>query len=596
MHSDPPLAVSMLLHRPAFLAGLLEAAAIPCASGGHVTAVLTTPGGSWREELGPVAEWPREVVLYLHADTVLLLSLFLTPEGMPQLAGQARHLATVCAPMWCVIEQETSVSFCTLWLGLEASQEPVRLATSFDTNIVAEEAERGFSRAVESGRELTQPKVGITFKVAEQEALEVDRLSMFSVVDIYAAELAGLYSRAEAAFLRERSAEAAAAQDCLEAEVRKRQQHVEALKVELQSLALARREALRRASRSQEETVRLWRGASLGRLAAGEQQAAASGSAAAVLQVAAGPTAEVLGYACTTAIKRAERVAEQERLRARALQQELDATRQRLATVLAERQEELGTPRLAAAGATARSLSRQTPRTGPVAEVEGPASSREQEKTILKLRREVGALVKTRSEQRRHLALMEQRLGEAQQQCLELERRLGDAQAADVAVPPEGVESQEARCPSRAEAQLQWRLHEENVRLHEKLVHSRSELRRARADVAPLRDEKCRLSAELSALLRSRASGAEELRARLAPQRPERREPQARSLGAVSGRRGAGAGEAEVPASRRPPSSRGPSRPSRAAFCRSPGSSRSRLRTAEAASSEGDASPAALVP
>eukprot|EP00928_Gymnodinium_smaydae_P019819 TRINITY_DN17630_c0_g1_i1.p1 TRINITY_DN17630_c0_g1~~TRINITY_DN17630_c0_g1_i1.p1 ORF type:complete len:746 (-),score=175.11 TRINITY_DN17630_c0_g1_i1:33-2270(-) len=528
----------------------------------RVTLRLTERTGQTEERL--ITQYPHEVTLNLRPDAVLRIEL--TPSGPSLLGPEA--FAPLVIPLRKVVEEGMALSFCTLWLGVSTVRGvALNFASASD-----EELDQDFVRALMRGQDLEAPKIGIGLKFYDSYAAEADRLSMFSVVDMYSEAVAQVYLKAEAVLRERAAAEAdarrlpAAAADTLaksearaeaaveaaeaaraeaaakaaevaeeaarasEAALRERDGRIAALLADVHTLRLARKDLQRRLTKAQEEALLAWKGAACSgggssapvSRARGEtlRRGDAGEGSSALASRARGETPR-RGDA-GEAQQRAEKVAERERMRARGLEKELREVRKQLQELLAERAaaaENEAECAASAAKAVVEDPEEQMALQGTLQQEEPRQSAKQEAATILALRKEVGSLAKSRSTARRRVGLLEQQLLEARRQGHELERRLEEVEhersVFDSAVPG-GVGPasrllyrQDSYEEGGSSSQLH-RLREENVDLHEELRRVRAENCRSRADLAPLRDENARLNAELRELLRSRLQRAEE--------------------------------------------------------------------------------------
>jgi chromosome segregation ATPase len=211
---------------------------------------------------------------------------------------------------------------------------------------------------------------------------------------------------------------------------------------------------------------------------------------------------------------RAERIAEKERCRARFLEKDLKSTRAELEEALSELHE-------------AEQASRSSNAVHEEIEISPEAGTPVQEETIRKLRREVGQLAKSRNDTRRRSAFLEQQLLEERRRTELLEQKNLDIQAQSQASPQSARGSRQAtRQSSQGNdgSNPEWpidsdvrRLQAENTELSQELRRARTDACRARAEVAPLKEENVRLSAEIRAILKSRLSTSLEMLERKPP-------------------------------------------------------------------------------
>eukprot|EP00929_Paragymnodinium_shiwhaense_P057641 TRINITY_DN28855_c0_g2_i1.p1 TRINITY_DN28855_c0_g2~~TRINITY_DN28855_c0_g2_i1.p1 ORF type:complete len:499 (-),score=119.54 TRINITY_DN28855_c0_g2_i1:617-2113(-) len=410
-----------------------------------------------------ITEWPAEVTLRLRPNSVLRVSLFSAPTSSQP--GEAAAEPDIChapayIPIQKVMEGGMSLSFCTLWLAVEGTASEAIVPSS------AEEVDDMFSTALRRGQELEAPKIGITLKLADDETAEADRLSMFSVVDMYAEAIALIYQRADeklswqAVRLNTLEARATSQTADIELDVQQMRQDLEEafrvqtdslrldcdekqklndhLSAEVHTLRLARKDLQRRIARLQEEVMLAWK-------TPGAQHGGLTPSSKARTPRSATDTIDDKDSVCessmdalthishsgldsASAIQRAERVAERERRKARALEKELDVLRQELRDVIrqggeaATPEEAVSTPQSSASMLMDSRLLLEDANTA--------ACVRAQAEMILQLKREVGSLAKSRNEMRRKRDLLEQQLIEARRKHHELERKLEEHEQA----------------------------------------------------------------------------------------------------------------------------------------------------------------------
>jgi len=495
-----PLTVLMRLHQPAFFGF------------DNIEARLTEDRSSWEKR---IVQWPHDVELQLDVDAVLRLTLVdrrlsvsPPPDDSPLSAPNiGPPFATVCIPMFRVLQPSMSLSFCTIWLGVEERPHDSSGPSRGDHDAV----DRSFSESVRRGQELESPKVGITLKVSDNQAAEHDRLSMFGVVDMYADALGLVYQKADAicAELRAQIKSLdglvidSAARSADATTRTEHSQEVDALREEVESLRQALQRQQQRGDSLNDEvhTLKLARKNMQKRIDKLQSEAATAGRSEKISNSLL--CGEDLGDSSVFAetLRRAEHLAERERSKSRALEKDLREVRHELAEALSERQK---APEMA--GITLAETKKASMQ---VTEEAVASSVKLQEEVLQRLRREVGSLTKAKNDARRRSALLEQQLRASKRQCEDQEHTLakGECGAVGEAMKPS---TESATC---AETHSQ-RLHEENLRLHEELRRARADACRARADLAPVRDENIRLSAEIRAILASQTRASEEALAR----------------------------------------------------------------------------------
>eukprot|EP00927_Polykrikos_kofoidii_P071640 TRINITY_DN67899_c0_g1_i1.p1 TRINITY_DN67899_c0_g1~~TRINITY_DN67899_c0_g1_i1.p1 ORF type:complete len:737 (-),score=119.76 TRINITY_DN67899_c0_g1_i1:55-2265(-) len=529
------LTVCVRLHPPVFFGeGCIVARLGHTGEGGRVV------------EPRMITSWPYEACLSgLRADSLLRLSVFSSPTAATsqgcEMLRRPRQFANVFVPLQRVIEKGMSLSFCTLWLAVQELTEDATEEEVYDP-------ETSFALSLQRGQQLETPKLGVSLKLSDEEASEDDRLSMFSVVDMYADALALVYQKAESA-LAQRSAKVSSlfdkvdAQEMRESErveqvreehqlelaamrgtLEERQQKLDKLANELHTATLAGRAHQRRIARLQEEvglaaTARHCPSFEGSPLPRSPSVSGCTGGGRDWIDIDCASAGTVVSSEFASSLQRAERVAERERCRARALEKELRETRQYLDEALAERHQEAEAP---------------APEQKQLVGDAGPAAAYAE--TIVQLQREIGGLAKSRSDARRRTTLLEQQLLEEKRRVHELERRL-DSEEKTHCAPFGAIRGKPLQetlrgdepsavvgCRDTGVAALLRQQRDENLDLHEELRRLRAEVCRARADLAPVRDENVRLTTEIRALLRSRLSQAESTLANR-QQRPGGRSP-----------------------------------------------------------------------
>lgn len=325
------------------------------------------------------------------------------------------------------------------------------------------------------------------------------------------------------------------------------QKRNEKLSTEVNTLRLARKDMQRRFARLQQELAIAWRGRALpegnaqapGAILAQGNASNEEGNVSSLDPEANSECVvdtnadsnrpfEMMPTHLNDHLSRAERVAEKERTRARGLEKDLQHIRQELEDTLTQ---------LHQAESSRRSGSEEM--RSEYDEAGADTNLRDREETILKLRREVGQMSKSRSDLRKRFAYLEQQFLEEKKRNDNLEGKMLELQAGfqhsrpssarEFQSPPRSARSSTARSPSSsgkqgravvssAEKNSELRaLREENARLLEELRRSRSDTCKARAEVAPLREENLRLSAEIRAILQSRLTSSEEAMERRPP-------------------------------------------------------------------------------
>eukprot|EP00933_Yihiella_yeosuensis_P040972 TRINITY_DN35401_c0_g1_i1.p1 TRINITY_DN35401_c0_g1~~TRINITY_DN35401_c0_g1_i1.p1 ORF type:complete len:681 (-),score=157.97 TRINITY_DN35401_c0_g1_i1:129-2171(-) len=495
-----------------------------------------------------IVEFPHEIVLRLPVDAVISITLAvpeLIPPWKEELAtGPSRSppvkVATAYIPLRKVVDSNMSLSFCTLWMGLE---DWAPRAKQWHPDRV--EVDRRFTRALEIGRRTFEvPKLGITLKVADDEASEADQLSMFSVVDMYARELASVFIRAEDTLksfqdeaqgarreVEYRALGCAAEVESVRDDLHAQRKRCENLSSEVHTLRLARRDLQRKLAKQQEEATFTWRsvglyahpqcecGTSSSSTCPGTGSAAdSSGADSARRLIKTVSDATKPKASAAAALQRAERVAERERQRARDMTKEIEVLKGQLEEALADR--ELFEAKAAMAEASAREAAVED-----VHSTKGlPQSAGAQAEEILRLRREIGALSRAKAQARRQITLLEQQLLEAQQQSHELERRSEmESQTSptagcfeEVKYETNGSSNSTSTCDL---SKVNHQLRSQNIDLHEELLRCRGELQRARADLQPLKEENYRLQAEIETVLKDKLEASEQAAAAAADHR-----------------------------------------------------------------------------
>eukprot|EP00397_Hematodinium_sp_SG-2012_P002920 GEMP01002928.1.p1 GENE.GEMP01002928.1~~GEMP01002928.1.p1 ORF type:complete len:1090 (-),score=267.27 GEMP01002928.1:812-4081(-) len=140
--------------------------------------------------LHKITQWPSECTLSLRSDTILRLAMYTVDHDDATPGGT--FFSQVYIPMERVIENGTSLSFCTLWLGCLEQNEH-----EFPAVEDVSKVNTCFSESLLKGQDLLAPKVGVSVKIYDES--DNDRLAMFGIVDMYEYAIAQLYGKVERA-------------------------------------------------------------------------------------------------------------------------------------------------------------------------------------------------------------------------------------------------------------------------------------------------------------------------------------------------------------------------------------------------------------